>query len=102
MDHSPAALVMSRTKQHIVTSQQAPGPGSYEPNYKTIVKTENGFKIGGSLKIANHAGENVNIPGPGNYETNKSTIIKDHAVKIGTEKRSNMVINNFTPGPGRY
>jgi hypothetical protein len=54
------------------------------------------------LKIANHAGENVNIPGPGNYETNKSTIIKDHAVKIGTEKRSNMVINNFTPGPGRY
>lgn len=57
MDHSPAALVMSRTKWHIVTSQQAPGPGSYEPNYKTIVKTENGFKIGGSLKIANHAGK---------------------------------------------
>jgi hypothetical protein len=42
------------------------------------------------------------LPGPGNYETNISTVVKDHAYVIGNEKRSDMVLNKFVPGPGQY
>jgi hypothetical protein len=66
------------------------------------VKSESGFKIGNSEKIGDIVGPAKKLPGPGNYETNISTVKKDHAFKIGTEKRSDMVLNRFTPGPGQY
>lgn len=77
---------MSRNKEH--KAEQAPGPGAYEPNYRKIIKSENGFKIGNSEKIADIVGAAKKLPGPGNYETNISTMKKDHAAKMGTEKRS--------------
>lgn len=42
------------------------------------------------------------IPGPCNYETNTSTCLLHHSAKIGSERRSEMVLNNYTPGPGQY
>ena len=66
------------------------------------MKSESGFHIGNSEKIPDIAKHAAKTPGPGNYETNYSTVKKDHAIVIGSEKRSDMVLNHFTPGPGQY
>ena len=91
---------MSRSKEIEPSSSKAPGPGSYEPNYRKISKNESGFTIGASAKIGDIVGENRKLPGPGNYETNSSSVIKSHSTKMGTQLRSDMVLNHFTPGPG--
>lgn len=92
---------MSRTKEKEPTSSLAPGPGSYEPNYRKISKNESGgFTIGASAKLGDIVGDARKLPGPGNYETNRSTVTKDHSTKMGTQLRSDMVLNHFTPGPG--
>lgn len=99
-DHIATALILSRNKEE--KHELVPGPGAYEPNYRKIVKSESGFKIGNSEKIADLVGMAKKLPGPGNYEVNTSTVIKDHVARIGSEKRSDMVLNKFTPGPGQY
>lgn len=52
--------------------------------------------------MADIVGEGKKLPGPGNYEINISTVVKDHVARIGSEKRSDLVLNKFTPGPGQY
>lgn len=99
-DHIATALILSRNKEE--KHELVPGPGTYEPNYRKIVKSESGFKIGNSEKIADLVGMAKKLPGPGNYEVNTSTVLKDHVARIGSEKRSDMVLNKFTPGPGQY
>lgn len=99
-DHVATALILSRSKEE--RHELVPGPGAYQPDYRKIVKSESGFKIGHSEKIADLVGAAKKLPGPGNYEVNTSTVLKDHAARIGSEKRSDMVLNKFTPGPGQY
>jgi hypothetical protein len=93
-------LILSRSKQQ--PAEKVPGPGTYQPDYKKTLKADNGFTIGHSDKIADIVGDLKKLPGPGNYETNTSTVVSKNAAVIGSQKRSNMVLNNFTPGPGQY
>lgn len=92
----------SRSREAVVSSQEAPGPGSYNPNFKKVVKGDEGYTIGGSSRIGDIIGQARKVPGPGDYETNRSTMVNDNASRMGNQQRTDMVLNHYTPGPGQY
>ena len=61
--HIPTASILSKKKQQKV--QNIPGPGNYEPDYKKLIKSNSGYKLGNAKKIPDEPKLKVKLPGPG-------------------------------------
>lgn len=97
----PTALVLSRNKEE--KHDNIPGPGSYEPDFHKIIKSNSSYKIGKSEKQVDYSKAVKFIPGPGQYDTAKSTLLGlNQAIVFGPERKIELGIDPKTPGPGEY
>lgn len=53
-NHAPAAVIVSRVVEKV--KDNIPGPGAYQPDYKKLMKSSSGYKIGHSDKLGDIVG----------------------------------------------
>lgn len=63
----PSYSLSKGSRDEIMSKSTIIGPGSYDAdkNYKSLVTTNKGYKLGGEQRLKNNFS---NVPGPGHYE----------------------------------
>ena len=78
--------------------QHVPGPGNYDPDYKSVQPTLPKFSIKGRYPDARR----MEVPGPGTYQKGFGDKLASPSFGFGRGPQRTPLVRSGVPGPGAY